>query len=156
MRRAGDDRGSIIPLVPILVLALFMLGGLVVDGTRELNARAEAQAFAEEAARAGATAVDVRSNDLTLDESLAATRVASYCASVLAAPDTPVTSCGFAPTRFSGAVTCDGTTQQIVVNTVVKTRIGTTLLGITGITHLTATGQAKARPYEGLTAADAC
>ena len=155
-RRLRDDRGSIIPLVPILVLALLMLGGLIVDGTRDLNARAEAQAFAEEAARAGATAVNFTTGDLTLDQSLATSRVAAYCARVLDAPGSAVSGCRLADQQFTDATNCEGKTEPIVVNTVVTMRIHTTLLGITGLSALTSTGAAKARPYEGLTAADAC
>ena len=38
--------------MPVVLLALFILGGLVVDGSRDLDARGDAQAYAEEAARA--------------------------------------------------------------------------------------------------------
>lgn len=150
------DRGSLAPLVPIVVLAFFMLGGLVVDGSRDLNARGEAQAYAEEAARAGATAVDLTSSELKLDPMLATQRVHVYCASVMAA-NNAVTSCRLDPDHpFTDAVTCDGQHAQIVVNTEVRTRIGTSLMGIVGLTALTSTGRAKARPYEGTTAGNAC
>jgi hypothetical protein len=157
----GDERGSITPLVPVLILAFLMIGGLVVDGSRDLNARGEAQAYAEEAARAGATAVDLTSATLKLDEPLAARRVRDYCAAVMSQPGSPVTSCKLhavagAPQGFSTATTCGGVNAEIVVNTVVELRIDTTLLGIVGITKLTSSGQAKARPIEGTSPGNAC
>ena len=84
--RRRDDEGSIAPLFPVVVLALLMLGGLVVDGSRDLKARGTAQGYAEEAARAGATGIDPASDPLKLDTTggatpgLARTRVADYCA----------------------------------------------------------------------------
>lgn len=153
-RRRGDD-GSILPMVPVVILALLLLGGLVVDGSRDLNARGAAQAYAEEAARAGATAVDPRSTALRLDTDLAAQRVRDYCASAVGRNGSvEVVSCRL--TGFSDATTCGGVTARIVVNTEVVLRIGTTLLGMVGVTRLSATGAAHARPFEGLTAADAC
>ncbi len=156
LREFVSDRGSITPLVPVVVLALFMLGGLIVDGSRDLNARAEAQAYAEEAARAGATAADLTSSLLKLDDPTARQRVESYCAAVRASNDAVVT-CEIDPNQpFSPDEVCGGQEEDIVVNTIVKVQIRTSLLGIVGISELTAGGAAKARPYEGLTAQDAC
>jgi Flp pilus assembly protein TadG len=154
------DRGSIAPLVPIVLFAILLLGGLVVDGARDLNARSDAQGYAEEAARAGATAVNLSAPELALDEDGGSTSaqqyVANYCAAIKA-KDSRVQSCGLAPTPFSDTNdTCDGTTENIVVNTVVKMKVPTTLLGLIGVTTMSATGDAKARPFEGIDAADAC
>jgi Flp pilus assembly protein TadG len=156
LRGADGERGSILPLVPIVVLAFFMLGGLVIDGSRELNARGEAQAYAEEAARAGATAVDLTQAELQLDTGLATQRVADFCTKIRQDNDA-VTSCRLDPQHpFTTATTCDGKQADIVVNTQVTTTIGTTLLGLVGVGHLSAGGKAKARPYEGITADNAC
>ena len=152
-RRWMGERGSIAPLVPIVVLAFFMLGGLIVDGSRDLNARAEAQAYAEEAARAGATAVDLTSNDLTLVSSRAKSQVHDYCVAVMASNDA-VNYCRF--DGFTDATICGGRRVPIVVNAVVKMTINTTLLGIVGLRDLSTTRRAKARPFEGTTAANAC
>src|SRR3954453_14579683 len=89
------DRGSILPLVPVLIIVLLLLGGLVVDAGRELNARSQAQSYAEEAARAGATAVDPSRPDLTLLPALARRRVNAYCATVRANSRDQVTGCEF-------------------------------------------------------------
>lgn len=53
MRRTSQ-RGAIVAFVVVIVAALFMLIGLVVDGGRILTARAHASDDAQEAARAGA------------------------------------------------------------------------------------------------------
>lgn len=155
-RRPGEDGGSIIPLVPVLVLALLLLGGLVIDGARDLNARGEAQAYAEEAARAGARAIDLNAATLRLDTRQAGVYVEHYCQAVIQA-NTAVKVCELDPRHpFTSAVTCDGRQADIVVNTVVKLDISTSLLGLVGIQRLTSGAQAKARPYIGITAASAC
>ena len=135
--------------MPVIFLGLFVLGGLVVDGSRELNARGEAQAYAEEAARAGASAVDLTAVDLTLVPDLAAQRVTDYCATVRAS-NAAVIRCQF---DGIGAVS-DADPRQIVVHTTVRLRISTTLLGIVGKPNLSASGFAQARPFEGVTAPD--
>src|SRR3954453_21760870 len=89
------DRGSILPLVPVLIIVLLLLGGLVVDAGRDLNARSQAQSYAEEAARAGATAVDPNQTDLTLLPALAGRRVDAYCATVRANSRDRVPGCEF-------------------------------------------------------------
>jgi Flp pilus assembly protein TadG len=160
-RRPRGDGGSIIPLVPGVALALLLIGGLIVDGSRDLNARGEAQAFAEEAARAGASAYRLDRTSLTLDYALAASRVQDYCDTVRQQHSSlEVVSCGLKGStlqqQFTTDTTCNNRVRRIVVNTEVTLRIHTTLLGIVHIQTLDASGAAKARPYEGLTAADAC
>jgi Flp pilus assembly protein TadG len=151
-----DDRGSITPLVPIVILALFILGGVLVDGSRDLDARGDAQAYAEEAARAGATAVDFTAPTLALDTTAARQRVADYCDAIEKNQTITVLSCGLAGTPFTDVATCDNPDAMIVVNTDVKLQIDTTLLGIVGPSTLTASGHAKARPVEGLDADHTC
>jgi Flp pilus assembly protein TadG len=158
------DRGSITPLVPIVILAFLLLGGLVIDGSRELNARSDAQAYAEEAARAGAGAVDLHSNELALDPNRVRSNVAKYCKAVRqqnqGEKQNRVTSCHLDTSKgvdgLTATTTCGGKSADIVVNTVVTTRINTSLLGIVGFTALTSTAHARARPYQGITAASAC
>jgi hypothetical protein len=158
-----DDTGSIAPLVPLLILALFMLGGLLVDGSRDLQARGDAQGYAEEAARAGATGIDTTSGPLKLDrgtdDKSAKSLVDGYCAAVLDHDDR-VLSCGLADTSYTSSVEptgCDGAVlQPLVVHTEVRMRIDTTLLGIVGVQKLSATGTGQAKPYEGTTTDNAC
>lgn len=163
MRRPHGDGGSIAPLVPIVLFATLLLGGLVVDGSGDLNARSQAQAYAEEAARAGATAVDLSSANLTLvtggGDGSVQQRVSAYC-SALRRTDARVTSCELATPAITDAVDtgpgCPSGPQPVVVNTRVRMQISTTLLGMIGVAHMSATGTAQARPYEGTSAADAC
>lgn len=156
--RTGGDRGSIAPLIPFVILALLFLGGLVVDGSRALNARNQAQSYAEEAARAGASAVDLTADPLALQPGEAKQRVDQYCANVMANSHGLVTKCEFL--GISDVQTCNGSggtvTEHIVVSAHVTMSIPTSLLGIFGFSTLPANGQAKARPYEGTSAANAC
>lgn len=140
-----DERGSIAPAVPIIAFMLLLLGGLGIDASRQLNARGEALAFAEEAARAGAQAVDVNVDDLKLDEGQAKQRVADYCAALAA--EGRVKSCEWRGLSEVG----DGDHRHLVVNTRVRLSINATLLGMIGIRDLDASADAKARPYEGVT-----
>ncbi len=139
-----DERGSVAPAVPIIAIFLLLLGGLTIDASRQLNARGEAVAFAEEAARAGAQAVDLAEEDLTLDQAMARERVNTYCTRVEQLGQ--VRSCRFVRIEPVGG----GDGRSLVVVTRVETRIETSLLGLVGATHLDASGEARARPYEGI------
>jgi Flp pilus assembly protein TadG len=141
-----DERGSLAPAVPIIAMALLLLGGLTIDASRQLNARGQAVAFAQEAARAGAQGVDITATDLKLDPVLAKQRVEDYCDRVETLGQ--VKSCRFL--RFERV--SDSDPRPLVVVTEVKMQIATTLLGMVNVDHLTASTTAKARPYEGVTA----
>jgi Flp pilus assembly protein TadG len=146
--RVRDERGSIAPAVPFIAMALLLLGGLGIDGSRQLNARGEAVAFAEEAARAGAQGIDVAANDLTLDRPLAEERVRTYCARVKKLGQ--VTDCdlvGFAEVS-------EDDPRELVVVTRVELSIKPSLLGIVHPQDLHASATARARPYEGITEAE--
>lgn len=153
--KAPDDSGSIMPLFPVIVMVLLLLGGLLVDGSRDFQIRGRTQAYAEEAARAGATAVNLASDELALDQAQARARVAAYCTAVMSSDHT-VQVCGLSPTPFTKATTCEGLEVTIVVNVKVQSIIHTSLLGIVGVSDLGATGEAQARPYEGTSPDTAC
>ena len=155
MTRDDAAEGSIAPLVPAVIMVMLMLGGLVVDGSRELNERGRAQAYAEEGARAGANGVALTSDPLAVDPAQVQTLVDGYCAKVTAA-DSSVVGCGTDNPAITDAVACGGAESPLVVHVIVRTRIDTTLLGIVGLTAMTSTGRASARPYEGVTAISAC
>lgn len=163
LARLGDDRGSIMPLVPILLFAFLVLGGLVVDGSNALNARSQAQSYAEEAARAGATAVNLAAPDLELvtdgSADSAQVRVDNFC-NALRNANSEIKSCRLADTPFTDVTDtnpgCPTGPQRIVVNTVVTMKAPTVLLGMVGLSEVSATGTARARPYEGTSAATAC
>lgn len=142
--RARDESGSLAPAVPIIAIMLLALGGLGIDGSRQLNARGQAVAFAEEASRAGAQGVDLTQEQLTLDPDLVRDRVRTYCDRVLQLGQ--VTECRFDRIEQSTG----NNSRPIVVVTSVKLDIQSTLLGIVGVRRLTASATAKARPYEGI------
>jgi Flp pilus assembly protein TadG len=140
--------------MPIILLAMLLLGGLVVDGGRDLALRGRAQAYAEEAARAGATQVRLGAADLQLDEHAAIAKAQEYCNTILAEKRARVLRC--APDQTLGAVNPPSDMRQLVVTVRVTLQIDTTLLSLLpGVTTMEATGVAKARPYEGLTPNDA-
>jgi Flp pilus assembly protein TadG len=59
MRPPMRDEGQLTLFFAIAVVGLLLVAGLVLDGGAQLRAAQRAQAIAEEAARAGAQAVDV-------------------------------------------------------------------------------------------------
>jgi hypothetical protein len=142
-----DERGSIAPAIPIIAFMLLVLAGLGIDGSRQLNARGEATAYAEEAARAGAQGIDIGADELTLNDSLVAQRVQQYCHRI---------------EQLSAVKTCelldieqvsDADPRRLVVHTEVTLQTNATLLGLIGIRTLNAGADAKARPYEGVDSA---
>ncbi|PRY17795.1 pilus assembly protein TadG-related protein [Kineococcus rhizosphaerae] len=147
------DEGSIAPAVPVLALVLLLLAGLVVDASRQLTERGRAVAYAEEAARAGAAAIELDAPDLELlpDEQVAA-RVNAYCGAAAAAgaPLVDPGNCFRGTTR-----TGDPQARRIVVQTHVELVQPTTLLGIVGVRELRASGDGRARPFEGTREEDA-
>ena len=141
MRR---DDGSIAPAVPAIALILLLLGGLVLDASRLLNLRGRALAYAEEAARAGAGALQPRPDGfLRVDPLAARSRVEEYCD--IARDGGSVREC-----QFLGVEAPGGTdTRPLAVRVRVQMSERATLLGIVGLSDLTATGEARARPVEG-------
>ncbi|MDF1596583.1 MAG: pilus assembly protein TadG-related protein [Acidimicrobiia bacterium] len=57
--RLRSERGAVSTFLAVLALALLAAAGLVVDGGRKVNALREASNLADNAARAGAQAVDL-------------------------------------------------------------------------------------------------
>ena len=76
--------------------------------------------------------------------------------------DLRVSACGLDSTNpFSNADVTDPDCKAVVVdplvvNTVVRLQIDTTLMGIVGVTTMKASGTGKARPYEGTNKDNAC
>jgi Flp pilus assembly protein TadG len=85
MNRAVDNqRGAISTFLAVIALALLMAAGLAIDGGRKVNALREASHLADNAARAGAQAVDLdtlrSTGELRLLPERAATRAGDYLA----------------------------------------------------------------------------
>jgi len=128
------DSGSISAFVALLLVALIVLLGLVVDGGSVLSARQAATDEAEQAARAGAGALSVqalRAGSLQLDPGAAVAAAESYAA----AAGHPGTA----------------TVSQGVVTVVINFRVGTEVLGIVGIHSLPVSAVASATDLQGVT-----
>ena len=152
-RGTGRDAGSVAAAVPVLALVVLLLAGLVLDGARQLGARARAVAYAEEAARAGAAAVDLTREGLhLLPDDVVAERVRGYCRDAVAggAPLTGAEGCFVRVEAWRGDAS-----RRLVVVTRVEVSVPAGLLGIVGVRELRAAGEGKARPWEGLDASDA-
>lgn len=84
MNMSGGERGALSTFIAVIALALLMAAGLAVDGGRKVNALREASHLADNAARAGAQAVDVdilrTTGELRLVPEEAAARVEDYLA----------------------------------------------------------------------------
>jgi hypothetical protein len=145
------DGGTILPMVPILLLAFFLLGGLIIDGSRDLNGRAEATAFAEEAARAGAGQVDLSQDQLTLlPDARVRAAIDSFCATVRDQVGSDrVATCAEAPGSPAAPDGAPVGAAPIVVRVAVTLRVRTTFLGLFGLHELRVTGLGSAQPTQG-------
>lgn len=81
-RGVTDERGAISTFLAVIALALLMAAGLAIDGGRKVNALREASHLADNAARAGAQAIDLdtlrTTGNLQLLPDQASTRVDEY------------------------------------------------------------------------------
>jgi len=118
-----------------LLLALRAVGGLPVAGAPKAQQIAPADAIAEEAARAGAQAVDLAGTQRGGGPRLAAADARTAAQRYLDAADTT------ADTAVTGTVTL--TTDQVRVE--VTLTAPTVLLGLVGMDTVTTTGSAQAQ-----------
>jgi Flp pilus assembly protein TadG len=85
-RTLAEERGAVSTFLAVIALALLMAAGLAIDGGRKVNALREASHIADNAARAGAQAVDLdtlrTTGELRLLPGEAADRVDQYLASL--------------------------------------------------------------------------
>jgi hypothetical protein len=128
------DRGSLSAFVVLLLVAIFVLMGLVVDGGLAATARQQAAEEAQEAARAGAGSISVdalRSGQLEIDDTAAISAAEQF---MVAAGHPGVA------TVSSGRVTVQ-----------INYRVHTVILGIVGITTLPVTATATAVDLSGVT-----
>lgn len=81
-----NERGAVSTFLAVIAFALLMAAGLAIDGGRKVNALGEASHLADNAARAGAQAVDLDSlrtaGELRLVPADAIDRVDQYLASL--------------------------------------------------------------------------
>ena len=134
----GDDEGSVSAFVVVLIVALMVVAGLVVDGGRAINARADAMDAAEQAARAGAAQLDQTSlrsgGAVRLDRAAAEVAARDY----LRARGYP----GKAITATAG---------DAAIEVTVRDDVATSLLQLLFIDTMSVQGRATARPALGIT-----
>ena len=133
-RHLTDDRGTITVFVVVIAASLLFALGLVVDGGVKLAAVERADSIAEQAARAGAQAVDTSTLRATgqalIDPAAAANAARSYLASI----------------GVQGQVVADSST--VIVD--VTIRRDTKVLGLIGINSVVGHGHAQARLAPGI------
>lgn len=143
------ERGSITPFVIIVAIALLFLAGLVVDGSRQLSARARAIAYAEEAARAGSQKINLEEGFVQLLQGDAYAAVDDYCA-VAMDEDSSITKCGATDIIEN---TDNGQIATLTVE--VEVEYDPILLDMfTGNAGTLVTGEASAHPVEGIVEAE--
>lgn len=127
--RAGPERGSVSLFVLVCMSGIILIIGLVVDGSRAAAAVAQADSYAQEAARAAAA-------EITYASALrgATPELDPYAAR--AAAQAYLTSAGVV-----GSVTVDSPTQ-VTVDVTLST--ATAFLAIAGIDTITVAGQGSA------------
>jgi hypothetical protein len=130
----ATDRGSISAFVVLLLVAIFVLLGLVVDGGLAASARQQAAEEAEQAARAGAGSISVvalRSGQLQIDD-----------AAAIATAEQFMVAAG-----HPGVATVSSGRVQVEISY----RIHTVILGIVGVTTLPVSATATAVDVSGVT-----
>ena len=109
-RRCRGEQGTVSIFVAVMAVAFLLIAGLAVDGGNKLGALSEARDIADNAARAGAQAVDDASyrasGTPTLDPVAAIQAANRYLASV----------------GHSGSVEVDGASVTVTVTITVPTR----------------------------------
>jgi hypothetical protein len=125
--RLRGDRGSVTVYALGMMLALFVVAGVAVDGTRAAQASADANAIAAQAARSGGQAIDpaaaVQGQDV-VDPAAAVAAAQSYLSAA----------------GVSGQVQIVG--NQVLVDVTISTE--TTFLQLLGISTFTLDGHATA------------
>ncbi len=137
-RHPRDDRGSVTLFAVVLAFALLLVAGLVLDGSAKLTGQRRVDNEAEQAARAGAQAVDLSTLRATgtarLDAGAARTAALRFLGTA-GYPDGQVTVTG-------RDITVRLTAQQ-----------PTKVLGVIGIRTFTLTGTGRARLLDGVSEA---
>ena len=131
----GEDSGRVTAFTVVITMAVLLFAGLVLDGGLALAAKVRAVGHAQEAARAGAQAIDLTAyratGTLRLDPDRAAALVRRYLTGSHA--------------TGAEAVTVAGDTVTVTISTSQSTR----LLGLVGIGSISVTGTGTAHPDRG-------
>jgi len=132
-RRAGRpdrDEGTVTAFVVVLAAAFVMFGGLILDAGGALADKTSAMGTAQEAARAGAGALDLTAFRQT--------------GTVRLLPEQAVTAARayLAQAGATGTATVEDNTVTVTVTVTHHNQ----LLGIVGLTTLTVTGSGSAHP----------
>ncbi|HVK20007.1 MAG TPA: pilus assembly protein TadG-related protein [Actinokineospora sp.] len=135
---AGDERGQVTVFVVVMVTAVLLFAGLVLDGGLALSAKTRALGQAQEAARAGAQALD-----LTVYRATGGVRLVPDQARQLA-----LDYLGAA--GASGSVTVEGNTVTVTVSSTESTQ----LLRLVGVDTIQVSSTGSAQPARGVTAPD--
>jgi Flp pilus assembly protein TadG len=137
VRRCRGERGAFTTWFLVMVVPMMLMAGLVFDGGQVLSARREALDVAQNAARAGAQAIDggqIRQGNIAVDPALVHTVAQDYLTA----------------TGFTGTVTVSGTEVTVLVTQ----DVDMALLGAIGVQAKTVTGTATARIVRGVEGAD--
>jgi Flp pilus assembly protein TadG len=135
VRRTGE-RGSVTLMLMVLSLAIIALAGIVIDGGAKLAQAENANAVAQEAARAGAGMVNqanaYSTGSFTVDQAQALAAARQYLAAA----------------HYHGSVSAPtADTIQVTVTVTAPTRV----LSILGIDSMSSTGSATASLVTGVT-----
>ena len=137
----GSDEGRVTAFAVVFAAAVLLFAGLVLDGGLALAAKVRAVGEAQEAARAGAQAIDLGAyradGTLRLDPDRAAALARGYLTGVHAA--------GTGTGPAAAAVTVSGDSVTVTVSATQSTR----LLGLVGVHSIRVTGTGTAHPDRG-------
>ncbi|HEU5159374.1 MAG TPA: pilus assembly protein TadG-related protein [Streptosporangiaceae bacterium] len=136
--RPADERGAISAMIVTLIVMLFMLAGLVVDGGFAINARQRIFDDAEQAARVGANQIDLDTLYSTGEVVLLTDRAAAEARAYM-------TARGY----DAGQVDVRVGPGQVYVHA--EDTVGTSLLQLIFIDDFDIAGEATARPAVGIT-----
>ena len=135
--RGRDDRGQVTAFVVVMVAALILCAGLVIDGGLALAARVRAQDEAQSASRAGAEQINLAtyraSGTVVLDPTHAVSAAEGYLGG----------------TGDRGQVSVNGDVVTVTVEATQPTQI----LGIVGLRSLSVSATASATAVRGITGA---
>lgn len=140
IRRTRSERGAISAMLVTLIVMLFVLAGLVVDGGFAINARQKIYDDAEQAARAAANQIDIETlratGEIVILEGQARQKAQEY-----------MSARGYPPSQVQ--VSVDDVAGEVTV--AARDTVNTTLLQLIFISDFDVEGQAISRPAVGIT-----